>query len=171
MSSDAAAIGPDAFPEQEASDTHEQRAFGFWLYLMSDAIIFALLFATFAVMVNNTAGGPAGKDVFNTLESTFAETMLLLFSSLAFGLCDARHKSGESTAGVLAWLCVTFLLGLGFIGFEIREFAGMVEAGAGPDRSGFLTAFFTLVGTHGLHVSFGLIWILIMAGQIMRSKA
>ncbi|MCP4306572.1 MAG: cytochrome o ubiquinol oxidase subunit III, partial [bacterium] len=149
---------------QEATDTHEQRAFGFWLYLMSDAIIFALLFATFAVMVNNTAGGPAGKDVFN-IWTTFAETMLLLFSSLAFGLATLATKA-EKQGRVLAWLCVTFLLGLGFIGFEVREFVDMVEAGAGPDRSGFLTAFFTLVGTHGLHVSFGLIWILIMAGQI-----
>ncbi len=162
MSSEAA-IGP-GIPGQEATDTHEQRAFGFWLYLMSDAIIFSLLFATFAVMVNNTAGGPAGKDVFS-LGSTFAETMLLLFSSLTFGLATIAMRA-ERRGGVLAWLIVTALLGLGFIGFEVREFVDMVEAGAGPDRSGFLTAFFTLVGTHGLHVSFGLIWILIMAGQI-----
>lgn len=164
MSSDAAAVGPDA-SEQYAPDTHQQRAFGFWLYLMSDAIIFALLFATFAVMANNTAGGPAGKDVFN-IWNTFAETMLLLFSSITFGFAALATKA-EKRAGVLAWLFVTLLLGLGFISLEIREFTGMVEAGAGPDRSGFLSAFFTLVGTHGLHVSFGLIWILIMSCQVM----
>ncbi len=162
MSSDAA-IDP-GIPGQEAPDAHEQRAFGFWLYLMSDAIIFSLLFATFAVMVNNTAGGPAGKDVFS-LGSTFAETMLLLFSSITFGFATLSTRVGKQ-GSVLVWLCVTFLLGLGFVGLEIREFTDMVAAGAGPDRSGFLSAFFTLVGTHGLHVSFGLIWILIMGCQI-----
>ncbi len=163
MSSDAAAVGPYA-SEQDAPDTYQQRAYGFWLYLMSDAIIFALLFATFAVMVNNTAGGPAGKDVFN-IWNTFAETMLLLFSSITFGFATLAMKA-EKRDGVRAWLLVTFALGLAFIGLEVREFTGMVEAGAGPDRSGFLSAFFTLVGTHGLHVSFGLIWILIMARQV-----
>jgi cytochrome o ubiquinol oxidase subunit 3 len=163
MNSDAAIIPENS--GHEVPDSHEQRAFGFWLYLMSDAIIFALLFATFAVMVNNTAGGPAGKDLFS-LGNTFAETMLLLFSSITFGFATLAIKA-DKRGGVLAWLCVTFLLGLGFIGLEIREFADMAAAGAGPDRSGFLSAFFTLVGTHGLHVSFGLIWIVIMACQIM----
>ena len=163
MSGAATAVGPNA-PGREMPDAHQQKVFGFWLYLMSDAIIFALLFATFAVMVDNTAGGPAGKDLFN-IWNTFAETMLLLFSSLTFGFATLAAKA-EKRTGVLAWLFVTFLLGLGFVGLEIREFAGMVDAGAGPQRSGFLSAFFTLVGTHGLHVSFGLIWILIMASQI-----
>ena len=159
MSSDASAAGAPV--ETEA---YEQRAFGFWLYLMSDAIIFALLFATYAVMIDGTAGGPTGKDLFD-LTHTFAETMLLLFSSITFGFATVAMKDGKK-AGVLAWLFVTFLLGLGFVGLEIREFTGMVQAGAGPDRSGFLSAFFTLVGTHGLHVSFGLVWILIMASQV-----
>ena len=159
MSSDAPAAGAPA--ETEA---YEQRAFGFWLYLMSDAIIFALLFATYAVMINGTAGGPTGKELFD-LTNTFAETMLLLFSSITFGFATVAMKDGKK-AGVMVWLFVTFLLGLAFVGLEIREFTGMVLAGAGPDRSGFLSAFFALVGTHGLHVSFGLVWILIMASQV-----
>ena len=151
--------------EQELPDVYEQRAFGFWLYLMSDAIIFSLLFATYVVMAPNNAGGPTGKTLFS-LTNAFGETLLLLFSSITFGFATLAMKS-DKRAAILAWLLVTFVLGLGFVGLEIREFYGLVQVGAGPDRSGFLSAFFTLVGTHGLHVSFGLIWILIMASQVV----
>jgi len=151
--------------DEPASDAHEQRAFGFWLYLMSDAIIFSLLFATYAVMVQNTDGGPTGKTLFS-LPNAFAETMLLLLSSITFGFATLAMRSGDAT-GVRRWLQVTVVLGLGFVGLEMREFYGLVHRGAGPDRSGFLSAFFTLVGTHGAHVSVGLIWILVMTGQIM----
>ena len=139
-----AAAGPPAHAPAE-SDVHEERAFGFWLYLMSDAIIFSLLFATYATMVHNTAGGPSGKTLFS-LPNAFAETMLLLCSSITFGFASLAMKAGK-TAGVLAWLIVTFALGLGFVGF--------------------LSAFFALVGTHGLHVSFGLVFILIMMSQVV----
>ena len=151
--------------EPATPDVYEQRAFGFWLYLMSDAIIFSLLFATYAVMARNNAGGPTANTLFS-LPNAFTETMLLLFSSITFGLATLAMKSGAKER-MLSWLFVTFLLGLGFVGLEIREFHGMVRAGAGPDRSGFLSAFFTLVGTHGLHVTFGLIWILIMTSQVI----
>jgi cytochrome o ubiquinol oxidase subunit 3 len=160
----AAGAAPSAH-EQSESEVYEQRAFGFWLYLMSDAIIFSLLFATYVVMAQNYAGGPTGKTLFN-LKNAFGETMLLLFSSITFGFASLAMTSGQA-ARVLGWLVVTFVLGLGFVGLEIREFYGLVQVGAGPDRSGFLSAFFTLVGTHGLHVSFGLIWIVIMASQVM----
>jgi cytochrome o ubiquinol oxidase subunit 3 len=160
----AAGAAPSAH-EQSDSEVYEQRAFGFWLYLMSDAIIFSLLFATYVVMAQNYAGGPTGKTLFN-LKNAFGETMLLLFSSITFGFASLAMTSGQA-ARVLGWLVVTFVLGLGFVGLEIREFYGLVQVGAGPDRSGFLSAFFTLVGTHGLHVSFGLIWIVIMASQVM----
>ncbi|WP_369412480.1 cytochrome o ubiquinol oxidase subunit III [Pelagibacterium xiamenense] len=144
---------------------HEERAFGFWLYLMSDAIIFALLFATYLVMRNNLAGGPGGGELFD-LSNAFVETMLLLVSSLTFGFAalsaDARRRGA-----VLMWLGVTFVLGVAFVMLELREFAGMIAEGAGPDRSGFLSAFFTLVGTHGLHVSGGLTFIAVMMGQIV----
>jgi cytochrome o ubiquinol oxidase subunit III len=151
--------------ESEAAETHEQRALGFWLYLMGDAVIFALLFATYVTMVNNTDGGPGGKALFN-LRNAGIETALLLISSTTFGFASLCSKTGNRTA-VLFWLLVTFVLGAGFVFLELREFAGMIKAGAGPDRSGFLSAFFTLVGTHGLHVSVGLTWILILAGQVM----
>ena len=161
MSESAPAL--DARAREEAENL-EQREFGFWLYLMSDAIIFALLFATYLVMVDGTAGGPAGKDLFS-LSHVFAETMVLLLSSLTFGFAWLAARTGRKSQ-VLGWLLVTFLLGLGFVGLEISEFADMVAAGAGPGRSGFLSAFFTLVGTHGLHVTFGLIFILVMSVQI-----
>ena len=166
MTGDAAvAISGRGAHEQELPDVYEQRAFGFWLYLMSDAIIFSLLFATYVVMAPNNAGGPTGKTLFS-LTNAFGETLLLLFSSITFGFATLAMKS-DKRAAMLAWLLVTFVLGLGFVGLEIREFHGLVQVGAGPDRSGFLSAFFTLVGTHGLHVSFGLIWILIMASQVV----
>jgi len=116
------------------------------------------------VMSRNTAGGPAGSTLFN-LSHTFAETTLLLASSATFGFSSVAVETGQR-ARTLAWLCVTFLLGLGFVGMEISEFHSMVAAGAGPDRSGFLSAFFTLVGTHGLHVSVGLVWIVLLGLEL-----
>ena len=166
MTADAFVVadGPNG-DEPATPDVYAQRAFGFWLYLMSDAILFSLLFATYAVMARNNAGGPTGHALFS-LPNAFGETMLLLFSSITFGLATLAMKSGEKER-MLSWLLVTFLLGLGFVGLEIREFHGLERVGAGPDRSGFLSAFFTLVGTHGLHVTFGLIWILIMTSQVV----
>jgi cytochrome o ubiquinol oxidase subunit III len=134
--------------------------FGFWIYLMSDCILFATLFATYAVLVNGTAGGPSGKDIFE-LPFVFGETMLLLFSSITFGFgMLAMNQNRVGT--VKAWLMVTFLLGAGFIAMEIYEFHHLIAEGYGPQRSGFLSAFFTLVGTHGIHVTSGLIWIIVM---------
>lgn len=146
------------------SEAYEQRAFGFWLYLMSDAVIFALLFATYAIMVGNTAGGPDGKSLFS-LSNAALETALLLMSSTTFGFASLAMRAGARST-VLSWLLVTFALGLGFVFLEVREFHGLVSAGAGPDRSGFLSGFFALVGTHGVHVSFGLIWILVLSAQV-----
>jgi cytochrome o ubiquinol oxidase subunit III len=146
------------------AERYEEKDFGFWLYLMSDAVIFACLFATYLVMVGNTAGGPGPKDVFE-LDRAAAETALLLLSSTTFGVAAVALSAGDR-GKVLLWLAVTFLLGAGFIFLEIGEFAGMIAQGAGPDRSGFLSAFFTLVGTHGFHVSVGLVWILVMMGQV-----
>jgi cytochrome o ubiquinol oxidase subunit 3 len=146
-------------------DVYEEKEFGFWLYLMSDAIIFALLFATYVVMAPNHAGGPTGKDVFD-LSRTFAETMLLLCSSITFGFSTVAVRLGNQRVA-LNWLAVTFVLGAAFVALEISEFTGMYQQGAGPQRSGFLSAFFTLVGTHGLHVSMGLTWIVILSIQVL----
>jgi cytochrome o ubiquinol oxidase subunit III len=162
-----ASTAPDpavAFRAPEV-DVYEEKALGFWLYLMSDAVIFALLFATYVVMAPNHAGGPTGKTLFN-LGRTFTETLLLLCSSITFGFATVAVRLRDQR-GALTWLAVTFVLGAGFVALEISEFTGMYLQGAGPQRSGFLSAFFTLVGTHGLHVSNGLIWILIMSIQVL----
>ena len=166
MTADASTIGHGDAGEFEHPDTVAVQAFGFWLYLMSDLILFSVLFATYVVLGHNYAGGPTGKDLFD-LPHAFAETMLLLLSSAVCGLAMLAMHEGRRNQ-LLGWLAVTFVLGLGFVLMEVSEFSGMVLAGNGPDRSAFLSAFFTLVGTHGTHVSFGLIWIAVMLGQILR---
>ncbi len=149
-------------PDHHAAAAANQE-FGFWLYLMSDLILFGTLFVTFVVLGHSYAGAPTGKELFD-LPYVFAETMLLLFSSAACGL--AVRAAGRGRKDLLAaWLALTFLLGLGFISMEFREFHRMIHEGNGPDRSAFLSAFFALVGTHGLHVFFGLIWMTVMMGQ------
>ena len=163
MSSLAAGASADHPPAEV--DVYEEKALGFWIYLMSDAIIFALLFATYVVMAPNNADGPTGKTLFD-LSGTFSETMLLLFSSITFGFASVAIWRGKR-ALALTWLAVTFVLGAAFVALEIGEFTGMYEQGAGPQRSGFLSAFFALVGTHGLHVSMGLIWIVILSLQVL----
>ncbi|MEJ2574456.1 MAG: cytochrome o ubiquinol oxidase subunit III [Gammaproteobacteria bacterium] len=150
--------------EVQHTDAAAREAFGFWIYLMTDLVLFATLFATFAVLQHHYAGGPTGRDLFN-LTYTFAETMFLLFSSASYGLVTLAVQSGK-TRWVVAWLVVTILLGLGFITMEIKEFHGMIVSGDGPWRSAFLSAFFTLVGTHGTHVTFGLIWMAVMIWQV-----
>lgn len=148
-------------PNEEELDA---RDLGFWLYLMTDAVIFALLFATYVTMFFNTAEGPTAIQVFD-LQNVFVETMFLLTSSVTFGFASLSSLR-ENRSGTTLWLAVTIIFGLGFIVLELREFVSMIEAGAGPQVSGFLTAFFTLVGTHGLHVSLGMVGILVMIVQI-----
>ena len=149
----------------EHHDVYGVRAFGFWIYLMTDVILFATLFATFAVLSRSYAGGPNGKDLFD-LSHTLGETMLLLFSSGTYGMATlAAHN--EKKHWVLAMLAATFVLGAGFISMEIHEFHSLIVAGDGPQRSAFLSAFCTLVGTHGTHVTLGLIWMAVMMGQVV----
>ena len=137
---------------------------GFWLYLMSDCLIFAVLFAVYAVLGRSYAAGPSGADLFD-LPLVAVNTALLLFSSIAYGFAmiamQARKKSH-----VLAWLAITGLFGLGFLGIELYEFHHLIHGGAGPQRSAFLSSFFTLVGTHGLHVTFGCIWLVTLMFQV-----
>ncbi|MFT7724397.1 MAG: cytochrome o ubiquinol oxidase subunit III [Roseateles sp.] len=137
---------------------------GFWLYLMSDCLIFAVLFAVYAVLGRSYAAGPSGADLFD-LPLVAANTALLLFSSITYGFAmiamQARRKGG-----VLAWLAITGLLGLGFLAIELYEFQHLLHAGAGPQRSAFLSSFFTLVGTHGLHVAFGSLWLVTLMVQV-----
>lgn len=151
--------------EEEEKVSLESREFGFWVYLMTDAIIFALLFATYVVLSRNFASGPTSKELFD-LGHTAGETALLLISSLTFGFASISQRAGRRMREV-QWLIVTLLLGLGFLAMELVEFQGMIAAGAGPEVSGFSSAFFTLVGTHGLHVAFGCLGIMVMIGQIL----
>jgi len=145
-------------------DNESVTVFGFWIYIMTDCILFSCLFATYAVLGRSFAGGPTGKDIFD-LSYVLTETFCLLISSVTYGLAMlAFHKHARGQ--VLGWLFVTFLFGLGFIGMEVYEFHHLIVEGNGPDRSAFLSAFFTLVGTHGFHVTCGLIWMAIMMIQV-----
>jgi cytochrome o ubiquinol oxidase subunit 3 len=165
MNRDVPAINSAPAGENERPDAVSLRVFGFWIYLMSDLILFSAIFATFAVLQHNYAGGPTGKELFH-LPYTLGETMFLLISSATCGLAVlALHD--EKRRLVLVWLAVTFGLGLGFVSMEVNEFYGLILAGHGPERSGFLSAFFTLVGTHGTHVTFGLIWLAVMMVQVV----
>jgi cytochrome o ubiquinol oxidase subunit III len=138
--------------------------YGFWIFLLSDIVMFSAFFSTYAVLVNSTAGGPSGRDLFH-IGSVAVETACLLLSSFTCGLASvgAQEQRGSLFFGAMA---VTFVLGAAFIGLEAREFAGMVANGDGPTRSAFLSAFFTLVGCHGLHVTAGLLWLLTMMAQV-----
>ncbi|MCW9741851.1 cytochrome o ubiquinol oxidase subunit III [Proteus mirabilis] len=147
-------------------DAGATKVFGFWIYLMSDLILFASLFATYAVLVNGIADGPSGKEIFS-LPFVLVETFLLLFSSITFGFAMLSMNKG-SVSQVNLWLFVTFLFGLGFVVMELYEFHELIAEGYGPDRSAFLSAFFALVSTHGLHVTAGLVWIIIMMIQVSR---
>ncbi len=140
--------------------------FGFWIYLMTDCVLFASLFATFAVLRNGTWGGPDGAELFS-LPYVWTQTMLLLASSFTCGLAIIAARAHDK-AKVLRWLSLTFLLGLGFLGMEMNEFVKLVQEGNSWQRSGFLSAFFTLVGTHGLHITVGLIWLADLFVRITR---
>lgn len=166
MSTDTLTNHNAAHAEHGHHDAGETKVFGFWIYLMSDCILFASLFATYAVLVNGTAGGPSGKDIFD-LKFVLVETFLLLFSSITYGMAMIAMNKGK-VGGVNTWLFLTFLFGLGFVAMEIYEFHHLIAEGFGPDRSAFLSSFFALVGTHGLHVTSGLIWIIVMMIQVSK---
>ena len=138
--------------------------FGFWIFLLSDIVMFAALFAAYAVLANATAGGPTGAQLFRQT-SVAIETGCLLVSSYTCGLMSLAIGSRRYAATYFAAL-VTFVLGAAFVVLEVREFAGMIAIGAGPQRSAFLSAFFTLVGCQGLHVTAGLIWLAVMMAQV-----
>jgi len=144
----------------------EQDLFGFWVFLMSDAVIFALLFATYGAMLRGTAGGPGPHDVYE-LKPTLIETMVLLISSFTWAMASVSLKYGDTRTRVLGWMGATLILGLVFLSMETHDFATMFAKGAYPARSGFLSAFFALVPLHGLHVLAGCVWIIVMGVQVI----
>ncbi|HKD75795.1 MAG TPA: cytochrome o ubiquinol oxidase subunit III [Ktedonobacterales bacterium] len=150
-------------------DEHEHPAgastmLGFWIYLMSDCLIFAILFATYGVLGGNYAAGPAPKDLFD-LTLVAVNTSMLLLSSITYGFAMLAMENSRVGA-MQVWLAITGLFGLAFIGIELSEFAHMISEGATPQRSAFLSSFFTLVGAHGLHVTFGLVWLVTLMVQV-----
>ena len=161
--------GAAALAQREYHLAHEPHpengtSLGFWLYLMSDCLIFAALFATYGVLGRSYAAGPTGAELFD-LPLVALNTAFLLLSSITFGFAMLQ-KQANNVKGTLAWLAVTGLLGLAFLAVELYEFAHLIHQGATPQRSAFLSSFFTLVGTHGLHVTFGVIWLVTLMFQI-----
>jgi cytochrome o ubiquinol oxidase subunit 3 len=134
--------------------------FGFWVYLMTDCILFASLFATYVVLHGNVAGGPSGHELFQP-PLVLAETLILLTSSFACGLAMLAMKQGKKRQ-LVGWLSATYVLGVAFLAIELSEFTTLIAEGHGWQQSAFLSAFFTLVGTHGLHITIGLLWLLVL---------
>ena len=160
-------VRKDALPSASEAGPAPKRivvAYGFWIFLLSDIVMFSALFAAYAVLVRATAGGPTGAELFNQA-SVAIETACLLASSFTCGLMSLAVGSRRRTA-TYVFAGVTFVLGAVFLVLEIREFAGMIAIGATPQRSAFLSAFFALVGCHGLHVTAGLIWLAVMMAQV-----
>ena len=155
-----------ARPTAAQSEANAKTLFGFWVYIMTDCVLFASLFATFAVLRNNTFGGPSGSELFS-MPYVLAETLILLTSSFTAGL-GILAAGKRNRRAVLICFAITFLLGATFLGMELREFAHLAHEGNSWRRSGFLSAFFTLVGTHGLHITAGLIWMSVMMARIWR---
>ena len=160
------AAAPVFYEREEHGHADGGTLIGFWLYLMSDCLIFAVLFACYGVLGRNYAAGPSGADLFD-LKLVALNTSLLLLSSITYGFA-MLEMNREKVGATLGWLAVTGLFGAAFLGVEIYEFAHLFHEGATPQRSAFLSSFFALVGTHGLHVSFGVIWLVTLMVQVRR---
>ncbi len=154
----------DVLAERSESSRRIIAGYGFWIFLLSDIIMFAAFFASYAVLVGSTADGPSGRDLFD-LDNVAIETGCLLLSSFACGMASVA-ASVKNRLWFTVAMAATLVLGLVFLGLEVREFYGMVVQGAGPSRSAFLSAFFALVGCHGLHVAVGILWLLTMVAQV-----
>lgn len=151
--------------EEERAIAH-RKSLGFWIYLMTDCLLFASLFATFAVLRNSTFGGPSGADLFD-MQFVLVETMILLTSSFTIGMAVLGAARGYKTQS-LVWLIVTFALGAIFLAMELYEFGVLIDEGYGWQRSAFLSSYFTLVATHGLHIAVGLLWVIVVAIRLWR---
>jgi cytochrome o ubiquinol oxidase subunit 3 len=158
----------EALSFYQTEDHHPENGtlLGFWLYLMSDSLIFACLFAVYGVLARSYAGGPTGAQLFD-LPVVALNTSMLLLSSITYGFAMLEMQKRRVNP-MLIWLVITGLLGMVFIGLELQEFTHLIHDGAGPQRSAFLSSFFTLVGTHGLHVTFGIIWLVTLMVQVKK---
>jgi len=157
---------PLVFHEAKEHHVPNGTLLGFWIYLMSDCLVFACLFAAYGVLGREYAGGPTGAEVLE-LPTVALNTTLLLLSSITYGFAVLEMQRDRQNP-MLAWLVITGLLGAGFLTIELREFAHLIATGAGPQRSAFLSSFFTLVGTHGLHVTTGILWLIVLMTQVLR---
>lgn len=155
-----------AFYMKEEYHPEESTMLGFWIYIMSDCLIFAVLFATYAVLGRSYAAGPSPADLFE-LPTVAINTTMLLLSSITYGFAMLMMAKGNAKATLL-WLGITALFGAAFVGLELNEFYHLILEGAGPQRSAFLSAFFTLVGTHGLHVTVGIVWLITLMVQVSK---
>ncbi len=160
------ALTSESFYLKEEHHVENGTLLGFWLYLMSDCLIFACLFAVYGVLGRSYAAGPSGADLFD-LPLVALNTSMLLFSSITYGFAILEMQRNRLKP-MLLWLGVTGLFGLAFLYLELSEFAHLIHEGAGPQRSAFLSSFFTLVGTHGLHVTFGIVWLITLMVQVGR---
>lgn len=158
-------LSPQAAVRQEADS---KTALGFWIYIMTDCVLFASLFATYAVLHTRTFGGPTSKEVFD-MPYILGETLILLTSSFTCGLAMlAAHRRDKSK--VVLWFAITFALGVAFLAMELADFTHMANIGESWRRSAFLSSYFTLVGTHGLHITIGLFWMLVMMIKVFKGK-
>jgi cytochrome o ubiquinol oxidase subunit III len=160
------ATAPVFYEQEEHAHGDGGTLVGFWMYLMSDSLIFAVLFATFGVLGRNYAAGPSGADLFD-LRLVALNTSLLLLSSITYGF-TMLEVDKERVGSTLGWLAITGLFGAAFVGIELYEFAHLIHEGATPQRSAFLSSFYVLVGTHGLHVTFGIVWLVTLMVQVRR---
>ena len=160
------AAAPVFYEREEHAHGDGGTLFGFWLYLMSDCLIFAVLFACYGVLGRNYAAGPSGADLFD-LKLVAINTSMLLLSSIAYGFAMLEMVKGAQRR-MMIWLAITGLFGAAFVGLELYEFSHLIHEGATPQRSAFLSSFFALVGTHGLHVTFGCIWLAVLFVQVVQ---
>lgn len=158
-------VDHENFPDTH-HDTYSKTIFGFWLFLLTDFILFATLFASYAVLQHNTYGGPSGRELFN-LSYTLIQTLILLTCSFTSGIAGVFAHRKQANWSMI-FFAVTFLLGIAFIGMELNEFSRFIEGNNDWKRSGYLSAYFTVVGTHGLHVIFALLWIIVLLLPVYR---
>lgn len=168
MSKKISQLDKKELSQEEVGSDSSTALFGFWIYIMSDCLLFASIFAAYAVLHNSTFGGPTGRDLFD-MPFVLTETLILLTSTFTYGLVTLYAHKKEHKTHVVLWMLTTIILGIIFLVMEVSEFRNLIVKGYGPDESAFLSSFFTLVGTHGLHVFVGLIWMVSLCIQALKS--